>query len=209
MNKNKGTLENKLSDFKRMFKGIHYIFISQARKKKKNIKKANKRKQQCFDKNMARIYKKCVVNPIDQELPHFLQYPPSIPVPTMYIDVETLGTLECREARCIASLINGDHFSNAAGSRLLSHLRKNVADKVFSYLYPSEDVPFDEEQEQEETSEPLLDSASSSDSDSDYGQEEDDGQEGDDGQEEEEQEDELLSIDVDNIDAEEGFNDSL
>ncbi|CAB4044136.1 Hypothetical predicted protein, partial [Paramuricea clavata] len=39
VNKNKGTLENKLSDFKQIFKGIHYIFISQAKKKKKKTLK--------------------------------------------------------------------------------------------------------------------------------------------------------------------------
>ena len=43
-----------------------------------------------------------------------------------------------RDAAYIAQLLQGNHFSNAAGSRIITNLKPEVRDNVYCFMYPEE-----------------------------------------------------------------------
>ncbi|CAH3191971.1 unnamed protein product, partial [Porites evermanni] len=56
------------------------------------------------------------------------------------IDVEKVSELlSDRDAAYIAPLLQGNHFSNAAGSRIITNLKPEVRDNVYCcFMYPEE-----------------------------------------------------------------------
>ncbi|CAH3175649.1 unnamed protein product [Porites lobata] len=55
------------------------------------------------------------------------------------IDVEKVSELLFdRETAYIAQLLQGNHFSNAAGSRIITDPKSEVRDNVYCFMYPEE-----------------------------------------------------------------------
>ncbi|CAH3027518.1 unnamed protein product [Porites evermanni] len=55
------------------------------------------------------------------------------------IDVEKVSELLFdRGTAYIAQLFQGNHFSNAAGSRIITNLKPEVRDNVYCFMYPEE-----------------------------------------------------------------------
>lgn len=133
------TLEESKDSFRRIFKGLHGDRISKGRKKKENRRKSNARKKKRFENNVQRVYSICVGNPLGNYLPKCLLYPPCLAVPEGCIDVEKVSELLFdRDAAYIAQLLQGNHFSNAAGSRIITNLKPEVRDNVYCFMYPEE-----------------------------------------------------------------------
>ena len=66
-------------------------------------------------------------------------YPPCLAVPEGCINVEKVSELLFdRDAAYIAQLLQGNHFSNAAGSRIITNLKPEVRDNVYCFMYPEE-----------------------------------------------------------------------
>ena len=85
------------------------------------------------------MYSICVGNPLNNDLPKCLLYPPCLAVPEGCIDVEKVSELLFdRETAYIAQLLQGNHFSNAAGSRIITDLKSEVRDNVYCFMYPEE-----------------------------------------------------------------------
>ena len=74
-------LENKKRSYDSIFKGIHKQHINKRRRKKQNRKKSNERKWKRTETNVQRVYEICVGNPLGNDLPQCLVYPPSLAVP--------------------------------------------------------------------------------------------------------------------------------
>ena len=109
------TLEESEDSFRSIFKGLHRDRISKGRRKKENRRKSNARKKKRFENNVQRVYSICVGNPLGNDLPKCLLYPPCLAVPEGCIDVENVSELLFdRDAGYIAQLLQGNHFSNAA-----------------------------------------------------------------------------------------------
>ena len=133
------TLEEKMQDFNRIFKGIKGKYLSDGRRKKENRRKAKSRRRKRLDSNIKRVYNICVQNPLERELPRCLVYPPFVLVPEACINVEDVSALlTCRDAPSISHLIRENCFANAGASRLLTNLDPRVRDSVYGYLYPEE-----------------------------------------------------------------------
>ena len=108
-------------NFSDFLRGFLYLGdrISKGRRKKENRRKSNARKKKRFENNVQRVYSICVGNPLGNYLPKCLLYPPCLAVPEGCIDVEKVSELLFdRDAAYIAPLLQGNHFSNAAGSRI-------------------------------------------------------------------------------------------
>ena len=70
------------------------------------------------------MYSICVGNLLGNDLPKCLQYPPYLAVPEGCIGVEKVSELLFdQDAAYIAQLLQGNHFSNAAGSRIITNLK--------------------------------------------------------------------------------------
>ena len=133
------TLEESKDSFRSIFKGLHRDRISKGRRKKENRRKSNARKKKRFENNVQRVYSICVGNPLGNDLPKCLLYPPCLAVPEGCIDVEKVSELLFdRDAAYIAQLLQGNHFSNAAGSRIITNLKPEVRDNVYCFMYPEE-----------------------------------------------------------------------
>lgn len=133
------TLEESKDSFRSIFKGLHRDRISKGRRKKENRRKSNARKKKRFENNVQRVYSICVGNPLSNDLPKCLLYPPCLAVPEGCIDVEKVSELLFdRDAAYIAQLLQGNHFSNAAGSRIITNLKPEVTDNVYCFMYPEE-----------------------------------------------------------------------
>ena len=127
------TLEESEDSFCSIFKGLHRDRISKGRRKKENRRKSNARKKKRFENNVQRVYSICVGNPLGNDLPKCLLYPPCLAVPEGCIDVEKVSELLFdRDAAYIAQLLH----SNAAGSRI--SLKPEVRDNVYCFMYPEE-----------------------------------------------------------------------
>ena len=121
------TLEESKDSFSSIFKGLYGDRISKGRRKKENRRKSNARKKKRFENNVQRLYSICVGNPLNNYLPKCLQYPPCLAVPEGCIDVEKVSELLFdRDGAYIAKLLQGNHFSNAAGSRIITNLKPEV-----------------------------------------------------------------------------------
>ena len=152
------TLKEKKKTFEQIFKGLQGKSVSKKRKLKENRRKSKNRKRKRFENNVRRVYHICVANPIANELPHCLLYPPSLTIPEACVNVEDVATLLFkRDAPCIAYLLQGNYFSNAAGSRMLTNLEPDVRDRVYCILYPedygTEDTSDEKEEDDEEEEE--------------------------------------------------------
>ena len=64
-----------------IFKGLHKQHFSKRRKKKENRRKSNERKRKRNGTNVQRVYGICVENPLGNDVPQCLVYPPSLAVP--------------------------------------------------------------------------------------------------------------------------------
>ena len=129
------TLEESKDSFRSIFKGLHRDRISKGRRKKENRRKSNARKKKRFENNVQRVYSICVGNPLGNDLPKCLLYPPCLAVPEGCIDVEKVSELLFdRDAADIAQLLQGNHFSNAAGSRIITNLKPEVRDNVYCFM---------------------------------------------------------------------------
>ena len=85
------------------------------------------------------MYSICVGKPLGNYLPKCLLYPPCLAVPEGCIDVEKVSELLFdRDAAYIAQLLQGNHVSNAAGSRIITNLKPEVRDNVYCFMYPEE-----------------------------------------------------------------------
>ena len=125
------TLEESKDSFRSIFKGLHRDRISKGRRKKENHRKSNARKKKRFENNVQRVYSICVGNPLGNDLPKCLLHPPCLAVPEGCIDVEKVSELLFdRDAAYIAQLLQGNHFSNAAGSRIITNLKPEVTDNL-------------------------------------------------------------------------------
>ncbi|CAH3165257.1 unnamed protein product, partial [Porites lobata] len=123
------TLEQSKDSFRSIFKGLHRDRISKGRRKKENRRKSTARKKKSI----------CVGNPLGNDLPKCLLYPPCLAVPEGCIDVEKVSELLFdRDAAYIAQLLQGNHCSNAAGSRIITNLKPEVRDNVYRFMYPEE-----------------------------------------------------------------------
>ena len=131
-----------LEESKHIFKGLHRDCISKGRRKKENRLKLNARKKKRFENNVQRGYSICVGNPLGNDLPKCLLYPPCLAVPEGCMDVEKVSKLLFdRDAAYIAQLfMQGNHFSSAAGSRIITNLKTEVRDNVYCFVYPEEYV---------------------------------------------------------------------
>ncbi|KAK2546634.1 hypothetical protein P5673_033758 [Acropora cervicornis] len=73
------------------------------------------------------------------EVSECLLYPPSLTIPEECINVEDVAELLMRrDAPYIGQLLQSNHFSNAAGSRIITNLKPEVRDDVYCILYPEE-----------------------------------------------------------------------
>ena len=93
------TLEESKHSFRSIFKGLHRDRISKGRRKKENRRKSNARKKKRFENNVQRVYSICVGNPLGNDLPKCLLYPPCLAVPEGCIDVEKVSELLLIEMR--------------------------------------------------------------------------------------------------------------
>ena len=85
------------------------------------------------------MYGICVGNPLGNDLAECLVYPPSLAIPEECVNVEDVAELlNRRDATYIAQLLQSNHFSNAAGSRIITNLKPDVRDDVYCFLYPEE-----------------------------------------------------------------------
>ena len=84
-------LENK-SNYNSIFKGILKQHINKRRGKKENRRKSNERKRKRTENNVQRVYGICVGNPLRNDLPQCLVYPPRTAVPEECIKVEDVAT---------------------------------------------------------------------------------------------------------------------
>ena len=107
--------------------------------KKKTVENRMQEKKKRFENNVQRVYSICVANPLGNYLPKCLLYPPCLAVPEGCIDVEKVSDLLFdRDAAYIAQLLQGNHFSNAAGSRIITNLKPEVRYNVYCFMYPEE-----------------------------------------------------------------------
>ena len=153
-----------LTEFGKVFKGLHLKSKSTQRKRQENARKSVKRKNERFKKNVKRVYNVCVKSPFDDdETPAtFLSFPPTVLIPKEFIDMESVSDLKLRDAPPIAHLIKVTPFSNGAASRVLDSLRKNVQDRVFQILFPD-----DRNKEKDEPDDELDDDSNSDSKDED------------------------------------------
>ena len=79
-----------------IFKGLHKRHFSKRRRKKENRRKSNERKRKRTETNVQRVYGICVENPLGNDVPQCLVYPPSLAVPEECIKVEDVATLVFR-----------------------------------------------------------------------------------------------------------------
>ena len=122
-----------------IFKGLHKRHFSKRRRKKENRRKSNERKRKGTETNVQRVYGICVENPLGNDVPQCLVYPPSLAVPEECIKVEDVATLVFRrDGPYIAQLLEGNYFSNAARSRITTNLQQEVRDYVYTFMYPEE-----------------------------------------------------------------------
>ena len=80
-----------------------------------------------------------VRNPLGNELAEYLANPFSLAVRERGLNAEVVHALLLtfrQDARYISKLFS--HFSNAAGSRLLTNLKPEVRDRIYSFLYMDE-----------------------------------------------------------------------
>jgi len=87
------------------------------------------------------VYGICVGNPLGNDLAECLVYPPFQAIPEECINVEDVAVLlNRRDARyaSIAQMLQANHISNAAGSRIITNLKLDVKDDVCCFLYPEE-----------------------------------------------------------------------
>ena len=78
-------------------------------------------------------------NPLGNDVPQCLVYPPSLAVLEECIKVEDVATLLFgRDGPYIAQLLEGNYFSNAARSRITTNLQQEVRDHVYTFMYPEE-----------------------------------------------------------------------
>ena len=71
-----------------IFKGLYKRHFSKRRRKKENRRKSNERKRKRTETNVQRVYGICVENPLGNDVPQCLVYPPSLAVPEECIKVE-------------------------------------------------------------------------------------------------------------------------
>lgn len=141
VNAQKVALQQLADEYSRIFKGSANKFnSSHKRKKKENKRKAKKRKETRYNSSINHVYNVCIKNPIDVDLPDIYSFPPSFRIPESFIDAENCASVKGGlEAKCVADIVS-KYLTNAAASRLLTNLREEVANKVFSYMYPDEDA---------------------------------------------------------------------
>ena len=86
------------------------------------------------------MYSICVANlPGVNGLPKCLPYAVCSFFPEECINVKgVVATLFGREAPYIAQLHQENHFSNAAGSRIITNLKPEVRDNVYCFMHPEE-----------------------------------------------------------------------
>ena len=117
-------VEGKKDSFRSIFKGLHRDRISTGRRKIENGRKSNARKKKRFENNVQRVCGICLGNPLGNDLPKCLLYPSYLAVPEGCIDVEKVYELLFdRDTAYIAQLLLGNHFSNDAGSRIITNLK--------------------------------------------------------------------------------------
>ena len=132
-------LENKKSNYNSIFKGILKQHINKRRRKKENRRKSNERKRKRTENNVQRVYGICVGNPLGNDLPQCLVYPPGTAVPEECLKVEDVATsIFRRDGPYIAQLLEGNYFTNAARSRITTNLEREVRDYVYTFMYPEE-----------------------------------------------------------------------
>ena len=125
------TLEESKDSFRCIFKGLHGDRICKGRRKKENRRKSNARKKKRFQNNVQRVYSICVGNLLGNYLPKCLLYPPCLAVPEGCIDVKKVSELLFdRDAAYIEQLLQGNHFSNAAGSRIITNLKQTSSRRL-------------------------------------------------------------------------------
>ena len=91
-----------------IFKGLHKQHFSKRRRKKENRRKSNERKRKRTETNVQRVYGICVENPLANDVPQCLVYPPSLAVPEECIKVEDVATFVFRrDGPYIAQLLEG------------------------------------------------------------------------------------------------------
>ena len=123
-------LENK-SNYNSIFKGILKQHINKRRRKKENRRMSNERKRKRTENNVQRVYGICVGNPLGNDLPQCLVYPPRTAVPEECIKVEDVATLLFRrDGPYIAQLLEGNYFT--------TNLEQEVRDYVYTFMYPEE-----------------------------------------------------------------------
>jgi len=80
-------LENKKSNHNSILKGILKQHINKRRRKKENRRKSNERKRRRTENNVQQVNGICVGNPLGNDLPQCLVYPPRTAVPEKCIEV--------------------------------------------------------------------------------------------------------------------------
>lgn len=169
VDKDLNALEELLTEFGKVFKGVHLKSKSKQRKRKENARKSVIRKNKRFTKNVQRVYETCVKSPFDDdETPAtFLSFPPCVIIPKEFIDMESVSNLNLRDAPQIAHLLKVTPLSNGAASRVLDSLNKNVQDKVFEILYPEDDTSKEDDELSEPAGDELDDDSLSSEAEED------------------------------------------
>ena len=132
------TLEENKTSVHTIYKGINKERTSKGRRKKENRRKSNERKKKRYENNVKRVYGVCVKNPLGNDLAECLLYPPSLTIPEECIVEDVAELLMRRDAPYIGQLLQSNHFSNAAGSRIITNLKPEVRDDVYCILYPEE-----------------------------------------------------------------------
>ena len=133
------TLEENKTSFHTIYNGINKEHTGKRRRKKENRRKSNERKKKRYENNIKRVYGVCVKNLLGNYLSECLLYPPSLAIPAECSIVEDVAELLMRrDAPYIAQLLQSNHFSNAAGSRIIKNPKPEVREDMYCILYPEE-----------------------------------------------------------------------
>ena len=125
-----------------IFRDILKQQINKRIRKKENRRKSNERKRKRTENNVRRVYQGISVgNPLGNDPPQCLVYPPSLAVPEENIKVEDIFTslfYFIDDGPYIAQVSEVNSFTNAARTRITINFKQEVRDYVYTFMYLEE-----------------------------------------------------------------------
>jgi len=100
------------------------------------------RKKKQTENNVQRVYGISVGNPLGNDRPQCLVYPPNLAVLEEHVKVENIAMSLFRlDGLYIAQLLEGNSFTNAARSRIITTLMQELRDYVNTFTSPEGYTP--------------------------------------------------------------------